>query len=152
MRLQFKLILLFIAISIVPFSIIGYYTYTLSAESMENHAIMHLNSVAETKANHIDAWLAELRGATRVIALTPSVVQEITVLTTADPESEEYQQAAGGMARFGDIVTDEYTTFDEIFVLDPDGIVITSTKEGVIGADRQAGCCPAGLAADQRHV
>ncbi|MEA1868892.1 MAG: cache domain-containing protein [Euryarchaeota archaeon] len=137
MRLQFKLILLFIAISIVPFSIIGYYTYTLSAESMEDHAIMHLNSVAETKANHIDAWLGQ-RGATRVIARTPSVVQDVTVLTTADPSSEEYHQATEGMARFGDIVTDEYTTFDEIFVLDPDGIVITSTNEAVIGGDRSS--------------
>jgi PAS domain S-box-containing protein len=136
MRLQFKLILLFIAISIVPFSIIGYYTYTLSAESMEDHAIMHLNSVAETKANHIDACLAVQRGATRVIACTPSVVQDINVLTTADPSSEEYQQATEGMARFEDIVADEYTTFDEIFVLDLDGIVITSTDEEVIGDDR----------------
>jgi len=138
MRLQFKLILLFIAISIVPFSIIGYYTYTLSAESMEGHAIMHLNSVAETKANHIDACLAVQRGATRVIACTPSVVQDINVLTTADPSSEEYQQATEGMARFEDIVADEYTTFDEIFVLDPDGIVITSTDEEVIGDDRSS--------------
>ena len=138
MRLQFKLILLFIAISIVPFSIIGYYTYTLSAESMEDHAIMHLNSVAKAKANHIDAWLAEQRGVIRVIAHTPSVVQDINVLTTADLSSGEYQQATEGMAKFGDIVTDECTTFDEIFVLGPDGIVIASTEEGVIGEDRSS--------------
>jgi len=138
MRLQFKLILLFIAISIVPFSIIGYYTYTLSAESMKDHAIMHLNSVAKAKANHIDAWLAEQRGVIRVIAHAPSVVQDINVLTTADLSSGEYQQATEGMAKFGDIVTDECTTFDEIFVLGPDGIVIASTEDGVIGADRSS--------------
>ncbi|MEA1966316.1 MAG: cache domain-containing protein, partial [Euryarchaeota archaeon] len=138
MRLQFKLILLFIAISIVPFSIIGYYTYTLSAESMEDHAIMHLNSVAKAKANQIDAWLAEQRGVIMVIAHTPSVVQDINVLTTADLSSGEYQQATEGMAKFGDIVTDECTTFDEIFVLGPDGIVIASTEEGVIGEDRSS--------------
>ena len=138
MRLQFKLILLFIAVSIVPFSIIGYYTYTISAESMEAHAIMHLDSVAKAKANHIDSWLAEQRGITRVIACTPSVVQDIHVLTTADPPSEAYQQATEGMAKFGGVVTDECTTFDEIFVLDPDGIVIASTDEAVIGDDRSS--------------
>ncbi|KAF5414618.1 MAG: Methyl sulfide methyltransferase-associated sensor [Candidatus Methanogaster sp.] len=138
MRLQFKLILLFIAISIVPFGVIGYYTYTISAESMEAHAIMHLNSVAEAKANQINSWLAEQRGVIRVIARTPSVVQDINVMTTADPSSEAYQQATEGMARFGDMVTEECNTFDEIFVLAPDGIVIASTDKAVIGDDRSS--------------
>ncbi len=73
MRLQFKLILLFIAVSIVPFGIIGYYTYTISAESMEDYAITHLTSVAETRADYIDTWLAEQKGATMIIAGTSAV-------------------------------------------------------------------------------
>ncbi|HDJ38130.1 MAG TPA: hypothetical protein ENF24_02965, partial [Methanosarcinales archaeon] len=59
MRLQFRLILLLVLVSIVPFTILGYYTYDLSAKSMERHATIHLTSVADTRADYLDSWLSQ---------------------------------------------------------------------------------------------
>jgi len=138
MRLQFKLILLFIAISIVPFSIIGYYTYTLSAESMEDHTIMHLNSVAETRADYIDTWLAEQKSAARVLAGTSVVALNLEVMRTTHPSSKEYLQAKDTIGEFGDIVKAESGDFEEIFVLDTAGVIVSSTNGVTIGDDKSS--------------
>ncbi len=146
MRLQFKLILLFIAISIVPFGIIGYYTYTLSAESMEDHAIAHLISVAETRADYIDTWLAEQKGATRIIAGTSAVAHNLEVMRTTHPSSKEYLQARAVVGEFGDIVKAESGDFEEVFVLYTGGIIVASTSGAIIGDDKSSrGYYSAGL-------
>jgi len=138
MRLQFKLILLFIAISIVPFSIIGYYTYTLSAESMEDHAIAHLTSVAQTRADYIATWLAEQKGAARIVAGTSAVAYNLEVMRTTHPSSKEYLQARAMIEEFGDIVKAESGDFEEVFVLDAGGIIIASTNGEIIGDDKSS--------------
>jgi len=138
MRLQFKLILLFIAISIVPFSIIGYYTYTLSAESMEDHAIAHLTSVAQTRADYIDTWLAEQKGAARIVAGTSAVAHNLEVMRTTHPSSKEYLQARDLIGEFGDIVKAESGDFEEVFVLDAEGIIVASTNGEIIGDDKSS--------------
>ncbi len=138
MRLQFKLILLFIAISIVPFGIIGYYTYTLSAESMEDHAIAHLTSVAQTRADYIDIWIAEQKGAARIAAGTSAVAYNLEVMRTTHPSSKEYLQARDMIEEFGDIVKAESGDFEEVFVLDAGGIIIASTYGEIIGDDKSS--------------
>ena len=138
MRLQFKLILLFIAISIVPFSIIGYYTYTLSAESMEDHAIAHLTSVAETRADYMGAWLAEQKSAARVLAGTSAVAFNMEVMRTTHPPSKEYLQAKDAIGEVGDIVKAESGDFEEVFVLDGDGIIVLSTNGEAIGDNKSS--------------
>ena len=138
MRLQFKLLLLLVVVSIVPFSIIGYYTYDLSTRSMEAHAIVHITSVAETRAEYIDSWLTQHKGATRAITCTSSVAHDLGVMRTSDPSSDEYRQARARIKVFADVVKEESDDFDEVLVLDLDGIVITSTREGVIGDDRSS--------------
>ncbi|MEA1943782.1 MAG: ATP-binding protein [Euryarchaeota archaeon] len=138
MRLQFKLILLLISVSIVPFGIIGYYTYDLSARSMENHAVVHLTSVAQTRADYIDSWLAQRQGDAGVIAGAAPVVHNIEVMRTTDPSNEGYQQAKEKIEAFGNLVKEEYGAFDEMFVLNTDGIIVASTDESTIGDDRSS--------------
>ncbi len=138
MRLQFKLILLLVAVSIVPFCIIGYYTYDLSTRSMEDHAIVHITSVAETRAEYIDSWLTQHKGATRAITCTSSVAHDLGMMRTTDPSSGEYQQARERIIVFADVIKEESHDFDEVLVLDLDGIIIASTRGGVIGDDRSS--------------
>ena len=138
MRLQFKLILIFIAVSIVPFGIIGYYTYTISAESMEDYAIAHLTSVAETRADYIDTWLAEQKGATMIIAGTSAVAHNLEMMRTTPPSSKEYLQARDMIGEFGDTVKAESGDFEEVFVLDAEGIIIASTTGEIIGDDKSS--------------
>jgi PAS domain S-box-containing protein len=138
MRLQPKLILLFFCVSILPFGIIGHYTYTLSTESMENHAFIHLTSVAHTRADHLGSWIMYMQDNAKVVASAPSVVRSIEVMATADPTSIEYQQAKDAIEVFGDIAMRGYATFDEIFVLDRGGTVVASTNKNIIGDNRSS--------------
>ncbi|HDJ38774.1 MAG TPA: sensor histidine kinase [Methanosarcinales archaeon] len=136
MRLQFRLILLLVLVSIVPFTILGYYTYDLSAKSMERHATIHLTSVADTRADYLDSWLSQRLGDTRVVAGTKSVVDNMRTLRTADPWGMEYQHAKSELEAYGYLVKSEYGAFDEIFVLDTNGTIIASTDKTHIGDDK----------------
>jgi two-component system phosphate regulon sensor histidine kinase PhoR len=138
MRLQIKLILLFLSVSIVPFGIIGYYTYTLSTESMEDHAFVHLTSVAHTRADYLDSWFVYMRDNAEVVAGAPSMVQNLEVMQTADPSSIEYKQAKDGIEAFEDLAMEGYATFDEIFVLDRGGTIIASTNQNIVGDNRSS--------------
>lgn len=138
MRLQFKLILLLISVSIVPFGIIGYYTYDLSTRSMEDDAVVHLTSVAHTRADYIDSWLAHRRGDASVIAGAAPIVHNVEVMRTTDPSSDEYRQAKEDIETFENLVMEEYGAFDEMFVLDESGIIVASTDESTIGDDRSS--------------
>ncbi len=138
MRLQPKLILLFLCVSIVPFGIIGHYTHTLSTESMEEHAFIHLKSVAHTRADHLGSWIVYMQDNAKVVASAPSVVRNIEVMGMADPTSIEYQQAKEVIEEFGGIAMEGYGTFDEIFVLDRGGTVIASTNKNIIGENRSS--------------
>ncbi len=138
MRLQLRLILLFLCVSIVPFSIIGYYTYTLSTESMEDDAFAHLTSLAQTRADYLVSWIVYMQDNAEVVAGAPSVVRNIEVMATADPSSIEYQQAKDAIEAFEDIAMEGYATFDEIFVLDCGGTIIASTNKNIIGDDRSS--------------
>ncbi|KAF5411743.1 MAG: Methyl sulfide methyltransferase-associated sensor [Candidatus Methanogasteraceae archaeon] len=138
MRLQFRLILTLVAISTIPFGIIGYYTYDYSTTSMEDHARVHLNSVAQTRADYINSWLAQQMGTAKVIARTTSIVNDVMVIKTANISSDEYRDAVAEIAKFGDIIREESGTFDEAFMLDESGTVIASTNGDVIGDNRSS--------------
>ncbi|MEA1905801.1 MAG: ATP-binding protein [Euryarchaeota archaeon] len=138
MRLQPKLILLFFCVSIVPFGIIGYHTYTLSTESLEEHAFVHLTSVAHTRADHLGSWIVYVQDNAKVVASAPSVIRNLEVMETADPASIEYRQAKEVIEEFGGIAMEGYATFDEIFVLDHGGTVIASTNKDIIGDNRSS--------------
>ena len=138
MRLQFKLILLLISVSIVPFGIIGYYTYDLSARSMENHAVVHLTSVAQTRADYIDLWLTQRGGDAGVIAGAAPVFCNLNRMRTTDPSSKKYQEAEEKIEAFETLVKEEYGAFDEVFVLNTDGIIVASTDERTIGDNRSS--------------
>ncbi len=138
MQLQPKLIILFLCVSIVPFSIIGYYTYTLSIESMEADAFEHLTSLAQTRADYLVSWIVYMQDNAVVVAGAPSVVRNVEVMATADPSSIEYRQAKDAVEEFEDIAMKGYATFDEIFVLDSSGTVIASTNKNIIGDNRSS--------------
>jgi two-component system phosphate regulon sensor histidine kinase PhoR len=138
MRLQFKLIILFLSVSIVPFGIIGYYTYTLSTESMEDHAFVHLTSVAHTRADYLDSWFVYMQDNAKVVAGAPTVVRNLGVMETANSSSIEYQQAKGGIEAFEDLAMEGYATFDEILVLDRGGTIVASTNKNVVGENRSS--------------
>ncbi|HIE31594.1 MAG TPA: PAS domain-containing protein, partial [Methanosarcinales archaeon] len=138
MRLQLKLVLLFLSVSIVPFGIIGYYTYTLSAESMENHAFVHLTSVAHTRADYLDSWIIYIQDNAEVVAGAPSVVQNLEAMEAANSSSIEYRQAKKAIEAFEDLAMEGYATFDEIFVLDSGGTIVASTNKNIIGENRSS--------------
>ncbi len=138
MRLQFKLIILFLSVSIVPFGIIGYYTYTLSTESMEDHAFVHLTSVAHTRADYLDSWFVYMQDNAEVVAGAPSVVWNLGVMETANSSSIEYQQAKEAIEAFEDLAMEGYATFDEILVLDSGGTIVASTNKNVVGENRSS--------------
>ena len=138
MRLQFKLILLLISVSIIPFGIIGYYTYDLSARSMENHAAVHLTSVAQTRADYIDLWLAQREGDAGVIAGAAPVFCNLNKMRINSSSSEEYHQAKEKIEAFENLVKEEYGAFDEMFVLNISGVIVASTDESIIGDNRSS--------------
>jgi PAS domain S-box-containing protein len=59
-------------------------------------------------------------------------------MRTTDPSSDEYQQARERIMVFADVVKDKSDDFDEVLMLDLDGIVIASTCEEALGDDRSS--------------
>jgi PAS domain S-box-containing protein len=94
--------------------------------------------VAETRADYIDTWLAEQKSAARVLAGTSVVALNLEVMRTTHPSSKEYQQAKDTIGEFGDTVKAESGDFEEVFVLDTEGVIVSSTNGVTIGDDKSS--------------
>ena len=132
MKIGVILTMAFITVSIVA-TIAGVYTYHSSAEViLEKQVHNHLNSVAESRAAHIETSLDEEKRIT--LQLSKSVVVERLLLS--NKTDEEYNDRLSEViTRLKNSASINEEIYD-IFILDTNGIVIASNIGERIGLDR----------------
>ena len=106
--------------------------YSEAKNNLEEAIFAHLNTTAQSRANHIETFLREDKVRIRLIAESNLIENFTEEITRNGPNSEELMQKASLILR--DYAKQEEEAY-ELLVLNPDGKVIASTDEGHIGAD-----------------
>ena len=71
--LKSKLLLIFLAIALIPFSLMGWFFYQRAKKGFKKEAFAKLASLAELKTNQIEDYLAERKADIQVLAQTDNV-------------------------------------------------------------------------------
>ncbi len=133
MRIRTTIIVAFITVSIVA-AFAGAYTHYLNAEAiLVNQVHNHLESVAESRATHIETLL-ELEKET-IKQLSESVVIEQFLLASKDDEG--YTQKLNWVIQRLEHTAEIGRYTYDVFVLDKNGVIVASSEEGDIGKNKK---------------
>jgi PAS domain S-box-containing protein len=140
MNLAAKLITIFLVLSIVPLSIVGYLAFDNGRQAIEQDMIDRLLTTTLLKKSEFVQWLDDSRNDVRVLASQPGVQQYATVLVSQDPASPEYQTAYYGIKqdRFLPFLQEQDNFTDFSLIRIRDGLILVSTREGLEGKYRES--------------
>lgn len=114
-------------IAVIPIGLMGGQAYVLAKKALTAFAFLHMETIAEDHARHLDAWLTERLGDVAVLARLP-LIREATLEYCCAGSSDT--SVAKLVASFTDTLarTEERSaSYKSIHVMLPDGRIIAST-------------------------
>jgi len=145
MNLKVKLTLLFLALGLIPVVIVGMFSYMRASDNIRDEVYAGMNMFAAVKDQEIEDFFHEREADARVFSTAGDVYQSLNIL-----QGVEYQGETIGEA--GDVndplwldrrsILDNYLSiaqeqygFQQIFITDPDGVVVYDTLGQIEGED-----------------
>jgi PAS domain S-box-containing protein len=133
MKIANKISLSFLLTAVVLTSIAAPVFYITARKSLQDRIYAHLETTVRSRAHHIETYLKEHKGKVEIMADSAVVENAIEAFQNKESGSTELTKEAGlVVAEF--IQTEE--DFYEIFVLNRDGKIVSSTDQSSIGLDR----------------
>jgi PAS domain S-box-containing protein len=120
----------FLLVSFLPLLIVGYISYKNAAETLKKEVINHLVTIAESKAEHITAYIQEIKNDIRVLAHDHHIVEPFKKLTTAfqaGTDSSEYK-TVDEQFRYELIRHTEIYGYYDIFLISSEGDIVFSVN------------------------
>ncbi len=111
--LRAKVMFIFLALTLAPVLIIGYFSFHFSEELIISMVVRQLENVAEDKAALLEGWLAE-----RVADV--SMVAETSLVRSMDPDR---------IGPYLDLVREKYGVYKELVVVSQTGAVISASPQ-----------------------
>ena len=134
MKIASKISLSFLVTAVVVTGAAAPVFYITARKSLEDRIYAHLETTAQSRAHHIEAYLIEHKERVRIMA--DSAVVETALKAFKNKESysteELTKEASLEVTEFIQTDGDVY----EIFVLNTEGKIVISTEEGNVGLDR----------------
>ncbi len=136
MNLRFKLTLLFLLVGLIPMAVIGILAYTAAEREIRTEAFSAMNMYAGLVDEELESYFLEREGDARVFAGTQDVRQSLEVLREVggDTNNSAWIQRLDTLENMGSLVVEEYG-YAFVFITDPAGEAVYSTREEVIGAN-----------------
>ena len=128
MKINQKLILGFLAVSLIPLVIIGFSGINTSQASLEKHIENHLQTAVKARAKHIETFL-ELKKA-RIIDFSSDgfIKNSLAALKDRDIDSIQVMDDLSEHLIVNKLPVDKEAY--EVFVLDPNGKIVGTTNPG----------------------
>lgn len=117
-------------IALIPIGVMGYEAYALARKALTSSAFLHMSTIAQDHAKHLDAWLKERLDDTAVLSRLPGIVEIC----------EEYSrtlETGPPLAKLGELFRDTLiatmersSSYENIYLLLPKGEILSSNRSG----------------------
>ena len=116
---------------------IGAVSSYMNAQNSQQRLISQLNSVASLKVSEIDTWLNSLYNDLRLVMPPADQIESIALLINkaSSVVSAQYREAYDREKRRFEKIVAQGGLFEEIFIIDPDGLVTLSTDSSQVGSN-----------------
>jgi len=132
LSLRARLLITFILLASLPVLITGIVSALINAQGLRNAAMDQLASTAQLKANEINSWVTSLQTNLSLVWQGKNFINSINAIIENSDEVENLKQEVSNTFNEWNQTTGY---FDELFIMNQDGIVIVSTipeQEGKI--------------------
>src|SRR4030042_6719739 len=146
MKIASKISSAFLITAVIITGICAPLFYTIAKKSLEERIYAHLETTAQSRANHIETYLDEHKIIAKILAgniLLKSTLREI-VGAGKDPDNHtEYKDIASLEAAIAELneTVEADPHLNEICVVRPDGMVVMSTDKDNIGLNKSTCVC-----------
>ena len=136
LSLKFKLIALFLLVGLVPVIVVGMLSYNRAQEEIRDEVYRAIDMYAAIADSQLDDYFLEREGDVTVLATTQDVYQSLNILrgVEGDTGDPRWRERIGILDAFLGTVVEQYG-YAFAFVTTPEGMVVYSTREEVMGAD-----------------
>lgn len=134
--LKAKLMVLFLVVGLIPLVIIGLLSYRSAEGEIRDEVFGAMDMYAGITDGELEDFFVEREGDVRVYANTSDIYQSMNNLQAADwdTDAEEWQESQENLENISETVVEEYG-YDFVFITDPEGEAVYSTRDEVIGSD-----------------
>jgi len=133
MKIANKISLSFFITALVLTGVCSPVFYITARNSLKDRIYAHLETTAQSRAHHIETFLVGHKKKVEIMA--DSALVETALETIVGRESDSTKLIEETSLELKEFIKTE-VDFYEIFVLNPDGRIVTSTEESNIGLDR----------------
>ncbi len=140
MNLTAKLTTVFLALTIVPLSIVGYLAYDNGRKTIEQNTRERLSSITILKEAEFERWVDNNERILRALASRPLVQEYAATLIRTTPGTPEYQAAHDNILNnhFIPTLKDAGGYLDWILIRASDGQIVVSTDQNLEGMYRES--------------
>ena len=143
LSLNYKLIFIMLAISLIPIVILGYLITNQSSDALEGANFNQLESVRINKANQIESFYRDKKGDVSVLGDTPIVLDAFNNLNSAfksgGTESVMYDIYIEQFGSYFNTYAEE-NGYNDIYLINPEGeIIYTKAQESDLGQNLSSG-------------
>lgn len=140
MKLTTKLTLLFLLLSIVPLSIVGYLAYINSKQTITNNVFNHLISTSILKEAEFKRWITGSKQQLKELARRPLVRKFADDLSSHSSGNPQYQTAYQNLIEdhLAPTLEEEGSFLDLSILQQDDGLILISTAEKLEGKYRES--------------
>jgi methyl-accepting chemotaxis protein len=141
--LNYKLIFIMLAISLIPIAILGYLITNQSSQALEEANFNQLDSIRINKANQIETYYKDRKADVNVLSDTPIIVDAFNNFNSAfksgGTEGVMYDIYLEQFGSYFNTYAEENTYYD-IFLINLDGdIIYTQAQESDLGQNLKSG-------------
>jgi methyl-accepting chemotaxis protein len=139
MRLNYKIMLFFLLLSILPVMALGFFSFESSRRTIEKDLENHLASINKLKESEFERWINANAAFLRSIAQRPLVKAYTFDLVNLEKDSPQFQETLEILILDHLVAnTHEQGSFSELSILDPlDGEIIASSEKAQMGKFRE---------------
>ena len=137
-KISHRFFVAILLIVVIPIAIMGYECAVLARKSLTGFAFLHMATIAENRASFLESWLEERLDDVGVLADLPSIRDAC--------EQSGRDAAAGGPGAAGELLEDTLvivaqrsSSYENLYILLPDGKILATTRPEVAGLDRSGG-------------
>jgi signal transduction histidine kinase len=113
-------------VAVIPVCLVGYGTYRTAQNALIDTAYMHIHTIAQDQAVHLDTWFDERLKDLKVLSELPSV-QEFSCMT-GSMMSGSPSMPSGMLANILALTRAKSPSYESIHILGPTGEILASTK------------------------
>lgn len=124
-KISHRFFLAIVLIAVVPIGIMGYESALLARKTLTNFAFLHMATIAETRANHLDSWLEERLNDLGVLSRLPAIREACIRYRKSLGNNSEPPTAL--LVDTLNILEGRSPSYENITVSLPDGKIVATT-------------------------